>query len=235
MSELPPGWVSASLGDLCSVIRGVTYKKHEALFVPTEGFIPLVTSAQISERGLDLTAKITYVPAERVSDAQRLARGDIVVATSSGSASVVGKSAMVSVDWPGTFGAFCAVLRPTALVDPAYVAYYVGSSRLRRRWSELAAGTNINNLKRKHLVDTLVRLPPRNEQSRIVAAVEEQFSRLDAAEPSLRRASQRLQSLRKRIRSFAVGEGESCRVGDLLVGIEAGKSFKCDNRACLRG
>jgi type I restriction enzyme S subunit len=63
-----------------------------------------------------------------------------------------------------------------------------------------------------------------------VAAIEEHFSRLDAAEESLRRAQKRLEGMRRAVLSIAVSEGEEKRVGDLLVEIEAGKSFKCHNR-----
>ncbi len=63
-----------------------------------------------------------------------------------------------------------------------------------------------------------------------MVAIEEHFSRLDAAEASLRRARNRAISLRKTIRSLAVAEGVERSLGELLDGIEAGKSFKCDGR-----
>jgi type I restriction enzyme S subunit len=174
----------------------VTFKKHESSSVPGEGLVPLITSTQISERGLNLTAGLSFVPAERVKPEQRLLRGDIVVAASSGSAAVVGKSAMVSTDWPGTFGAFCAVLRPGRSLDPRYIALYVGSPEVRRTWSRLAAGTNINNLRREHLTEVVVPLAPLAEQGRIVAAIEEHLSRLDAANVSLTSANARLRQFR---------------------------------------
>jgi type I restriction enzyme S subunit len=199
VNELPRGWASAGLTELCSVIRGVTFRKAEALSTPAEGRIPLITSTQISETGLDLETNLSYVPIDRVSEAQRLKRGDIVVAASSGSSSVVGKSALMTTDWPGTFGAFCSVMRATRGLDPAYLAYYVSSPAVRRAWSALAAGTNINNLKREHFASTIVAVPPLAEQRRIVAAIEEQVSRLDKARDDLSHARSAIGLLRSRI------------------------------------
>jgi len=85
-------------------------------------------------------------------------------------------------------------------------------------------------ISRKNLATIPFPVPPLAEQRRIVAAIEEHFSRLDAAEQSLRRAQRRLEGMRRAVLSIAVSEGEEKRVGDLLDGIEAGKSFKCHNR-----
>lgn len=196
MTELPTGWVDAPLTDLCSVIRGVTFQKREALTTSADGTIPLITSTHISGGTLNLTTDLSFVPARRVSELQKLRRGDIVVAASSGSASVVGKSALLMSDWFGSFGAFCSVLRAVEGVEPAYLGYFVRSPHVRRLWSALAAGTNINNLKRDHFAGTMVPLAPLAEQRRIVAAIEEQLSRLDTAERLLRRAVAALKSLR---------------------------------------
>ncbi len=82
-------------------------------------------------------------------------------------------------------------------VRSAVPRYLVGSPTIRTRWSKLAAGTNINNLKSAHVTQTPVALPPLNEQRRIVAAIEEQFSRLDAADALLDAAGERLAVLSK--------------------------------------
>jgi type I restriction enzyme S subunit len=234
VSGLPPGWVETTLGEIAEVIRGVTYKKAEADSAPGDGLVPLLRATNIVGGGLELGSELVYVPSSRVSDAQLLVVGDIVIAASSGSRAVVGKSAPLRHEWMGTFGAFCSVARPRLAIDASYIGSFVGSEGVRRRWSRLATGTSINNLKREHFTETPVPLPPLNEQQRIVAAIEEHLSRLDAADASLTAASQRLKPLQRHARSLAVAHGEVCAVGDLLESIEAGKSFRCHGRRAGR-
>lgn len=105
--------------------------------------------------------------------------------------------------WEGTFGAFCGVLRAES-VESSYLGYFVQSESVRTTWSAAAGGTNINNLKRSDIETTRLLLPPVPEQHRIVAAIEEQFSRLDAGVASLQRAKRNLQRMRASVLTVAV-------------------------------
>jgi type I restriction enzyme S subunit len=191
VNVLPSGWAEARLGDIVELIRGVTYKKEQASNVPARGLVPMLRATNLKGE-LVLDNDLVFVPDSVVRPEQLLQLGDIVVASSSGSISVVGKSAIVRREWNGAFGAFCTVLRAMPGIDPTYAGHYVASPAVRGLWSSLAAGTNINNLKRQHFEETFVPVAPFAEQRRIVAAIEEQFSRLDAGEASLRRAKRNL-------------------------------------------
>ena len=57
-------------------------------------------------------------------------------------------------------------------------------------------GTTISGIPRKQLEDSTIPLPPLPEQHRIVAAIEEQFTRLDAAVAALKRAQANLKRYR---------------------------------------
>jgi type I restriction enzyme S subunit len=91
-------------------------------------------------------------------------------------------------------------------------------------------GTTRLKLTKSALNRILVPLPPLNEQRRIVAAIEEHLSRLDAADRSLIAARRRIGVLRPSVLSAATQIGEERSVAELLDGIEAGKSFKCHGR-----
>lgn len=192
--KVPDGWRVATLGEVATLVRGVTYKRTDAYSSPEEGLIPLLRATNITTN-LNLTSDLVYIPADLVKPDQKLQQKDVLLASSSGSLSVVGKSAMLTSPWEGTFGAFCAVLRATG-VSPSYLAHYVQSEEVRRVWRQAAKGTNINNLKVGTLKDTPIAFPTLYEQHRIVERIEELFTHLDAAEAGLEKAEKRLEGLR---------------------------------------
>lgn len=82
---------------------------------------------------------------------------------------------------------------------------------MRNQWREVAAGTNINNLKRGDLLFTEIPLPPRAEQNRIVTAIEEHFSRIDTVQVAVETARQKLGSLRRSVLSCAFSNNLVCQ------------------------
>jgi type I restriction enzyme S subunit len=196
MSELPEGWKMECVGGVADLIRGVTYGRSDATLIPTDGYLPLLRATNISEGRLVLD-DFVFVQSEKVKPVQLLKEGDLVLAASSGSIQVVGKSAPVPLGFNGTFGAFCAALRPKESTNFKYLEFFISSPFVREVWSGLARGTNINNLKREHIVGTEIPLPPLAEQQRIVEILEEQFSRLDAALVSIRTVREKARAFRR--------------------------------------
>lgn len=152
-------WPCVEIGSVAEFVRGVTYKKPEASSEPGKDRVALLTASNIANDSLDF-GNTVYVPTARVDPRQLCRTGDIVIATSSGSSSVVGKSALVREDRQVTFGAFCGLLRPTPSVDSRFLAHIVQSRAVRSKWSALARGTNINNLKATQISATVIPLPP---------------------------------------------------------------------------
>lgn len=189
LPELPEGWDWRALGNVAEVIRGVTYKKDQVGAPEAAGHIPLLRATNIAEAGLVLQ-DFVWIPQDLVKERQMLREGDLVVAASSGSPSVVGKAAQVDGQFEGTFGAFCSAVRPEpSLVDPRFLRWVMASDGYRRRVSSLAAGSNINNLKRAHLLETLVPMPPLEEQERIGERVSALISVCDKGNRELNVAS----------------------------------------------
>ncbi len=228
LQALPTSWKSVCLGDVATVVRGVTYKKFDAREQPAPGLVPVLRANNIEESLI--FDDLVYVPEKYVNEEQVLRQGDIVIAASSGSRKVVGKAAILSTPWVGSFGAFCFALRPSQEVSPKYLGYYLKTSAYRNRVSRLAAGININNLKAIHLQETPLPLPSRPEQDRIVTEIEKQFTRLDAAIASLEHARNALKSYRMTILKAAYEgqfvpteveltkeEGVACKVSYLPV------------------
>ena len=161
----------AALRDISEQIRGVTYAKSEASVVPRSGYSPMLRANNIGEQGL-LLKDLIFVPNSKISPKQRIIPNDVVVAASSGSISVVGKTAQARLGFDGGFGAFCKVLRPGPDVDPHYFGHYFKTPSYRRVVSQLASGANINNLRNEHLDNLVIPLPPLAEQERIAGILD---------------------------------------------------------------
>lgn len=202
LESLSPKWVNCSLGEVVQVLRGVSYSKSQSATVAKPSFVPILRATNIN-RVLDFE-ELVYVEPACVDSEQFLREGDIVVAASSGSKSVVGKAAHFTGGWRGSFGAFCMGLRPNTAVDSRFVGYFLQTDEYRHQISELSAGSNINNLKRDHILSFPFRIGPLPEQRRIVAKIEELLSDLDAGVAALQRAKTNLKRYRASVLKAAV-------------------------------
>ena len=207
-TDLPEGWAQASVLDLADLIRGVSYAKGEAATEPGASRVALLRANNIGD-GLNFH-DLQYVPVARVRVDQYLRLGDIVLAMSSGSRSVVGKGASLREPWKGTFGAFCGVLRAFAGIERRYFGLYFQTKEYRTAISDVASGTNINNLKREHFANLLVPLPPLAEQKRIVAKVEALLERVNAGRSRLAK----LPAILKRFRQSVLAAACSGRLSE---------------------
>ena len=155
------------IADIANVIRGVSWDKNEATDTPRDGYLPILRAGNIGDV-LNTDDDLVWVPSSNVSDVQRIRAGDIAICMSSGSASVVGKTAAAKTEWPGSLGAFCALLRTDAnKCLPEYLGFYLKSTAF-RRWTSEAQGANIKNIRKSALEDFSIPLPPIPEQRRIV-------------------------------------------------------------------
>lgn len=179
MTKLPETWKSSTIGEVADIVRGVTYSKGDTLSATDIDAVPLLRATNLEVDSIDFEDMV-YVPKRVVKAQQFLQVDDIFLAASSGSISVVGKSAQVVKTNGETFGAFCAVIRPKN-INPKFLAYWVQSPAIRDHWSATAKGTNINNLKPSDISETNIPIPPIDEQLKIVELLEDHLSRLDAA------------------------------------------------------
>lgn len=199
--ELPEGWSAASALEIGDLIRGVSYEKGEAASVPGDGRIALLRANNIGN-GINFD-DLQYVPAERVAPVQMLRQGDVVIAMSSGSKAVVGKAATLHQPWTGTFGAFCGAIRPVDGIVPRFHGLFYQTLAYRQMISELASGTNINNLRREHFAGLKVGIPPMAEQVRIAAKAEMLLSETKATQERLARVPVILKRFRQAVLAAA--------------------------------
>jgi type I restriction enzyme S subunit len=192
------------LGEVSTLVRGVSYKKEDAKQTATKGLVPVLRATNITGSALTFE-NLVYVPARYVSDAQRLKAGDIVIASSSGSKEIVGKSGQVSGNpLNASFGAFCTTVRPEAEISARYLGLYFQSPAYREAISEISAGSNINNIKSSELLIHLIPVAAKEEQTRIVEKLEELLSDLDAGVAELKAAQRKLAQYRQSLLKAAV-------------------------------
>ena len=184
MSELPNGWIPTHAIEIATPIRGVTYKKEQSCDIPSLGYTAVLRANNIQKDKINLT-DLVYVPNECISNEQQLLENDIVIAMSSGSASVVGKTAQIAEEINASFGAFCGTLRPSHFIEPRYLGHFLKSDAYRSRISELSRGVNINNLKWSHFEEIEIPLAPLPEQKRIADKLDTLLARIDACRDRL--------------------------------------------------
>lgn len=187
--RLPKGWRMAMLGEVCELVRGVTYEKREASNVAEKTYVPILRANNItSELNFE---NLVYVPSKRISVKQYIRKDDIIIAMSSGSKDVVGKAAQAKFDFHGAFGAFCGLIRPSDEINKRFVGFFFQSFFYRDTVSRLSIGVNINNLRREHIESLAIPLPPLPTQRKIAGILEE----ADSLRKLRRQADEKMQDL----------------------------------------
>ena len=128
------------VGEIVKQVRGVTYKKSQAISELRQGYKPVLRAGNIIASRI-LESDFVYVPQNIIKDDRLLKYGDILIAASSGSLSVVGKAAMLESDMNAGFGAFCKVLRPNKeVIFPRYFKFFFETAYYKNTIKHLAEG-----------------------------------------------------------------------------------------------
>jgi len=225
VSELPPGWAKTTLGEMVQWGSGGTPRRDVARYYG--GPIPWAIIGDLNDGVVATTAGTITDDGLRESSARLVPPGTVLVAMYGS----IGKLGIAGIEMATNQAIGFA--DPRQGLDSRFLFWYLRAQR--RDLAHAGKGATQKNISQTVLRGWPLPLPPLNEQRRIVAAIEEQLSRLDAADASLTAASQRLKPLQRHARSLAVAHGEVSALGDLLEGIEAGKSFRCHGRRAGRG
>jgi type I restriction enzyme, S subunit len=125
------------------------------------------------------------------ADTYLLRANDIVVSR----AGSVGVSLRITeAPLPAVFASYLIRFQPHG-IEPSYLAWFLKSPDYWTQVRGAAVGIALPNVNAKKLAAIRLPIPPLAEQRRIVAAVEEQLSRLDAAIESDRVALKRMETL----------------------------------------
>jgi len=196
MISLPANWTSASLRDLATPIRGISFPTQAKSLVPAEGLVACLRTTNV-QRSVEW-GDLWYVPQTYVRrEEQWLREGDTLVSIAN-SRELVGKVARVDrLPTKATLGTFIAALRPSPALSDRWFYYQLSSETVQQDIrSRSSTTTNISNVNMNSLLQIEIPVPPAGEQHRIANAIEEHFTRLDAAVAALRRAQANLKRYR---------------------------------------
>jgi type I restriction enzyme, S subunit len=198
VKRLPAGWAWADLAEVCT---SITDGDHQA--PPQVPFgVPFLVIGNIRNGVLDFT-DCRYVPQDyfmALSPIRRPQKNDVLY-------SLVGSYGIPAQVKDDT--AFCVqrhigILRPSAEINSTYLALVLSDRAVFQQATEYATGTAQLTVPLSGLRRIRIPLPPRAEQQRIVAAIEEQLSRLDTGVMALERGQQNLKRMTDALRQTLV-------------------------------
>ena len=176
MSALPEGWEWATLSDVAKWGSGGTPKKGVAGYY--DGAIPWAVIGDLNDGVVTESANSITELALSKSSAKPVEPGAILIAMYGS----IGKLGVVGV--PMATNQAIAFAKPYDVLDSAYLFNYLLSQR--NSLNSEGKGATQLNISQTILKAWPIPVPPLPEQRRIVAAIEEHFSRLDAAEASVK-------------------------------------------------
>ncbi len=188
MSEqLPNGWERATVADLLNGALFTDGDWVESKDQDPDGAVRLLQLADVGEGAFrDRSDRWLNQPtADRLS-CTFVQERDVMVARMP---DPLGRACLAPrLDYPAVTVVDVCVMRPNSReIDPTWLMWAINAPQFRRRVLELESGTTRKRISRKNLATVGLPVPPRAEQARIVAAIEEHLSRLDAAEAALER------------------------------------------------
>jgi type I restriction enzyme S subunit len=199
------GWIETTLEDACIKISdGTHHSPKEQYDEPADGLYKYVTAKNIRMAGLDL-ANLTYVTQKihrEIYNRCNPELGDVLLTKDGVNA---GDVAINTLDEEFSLLSSVALLKPKRdLLEPKFLRYYIESPEGAKRLLGEMRGAAIRRIILRSINAASIPLPPLPEQRRIVARIEELFSRLDAGVAALRQAKAQLQRYRQSVLSAAV-------------------------------
>ncbi|MCX5445061.1 restriction endonuclease subunit S [Streptomyces nigrescens] len=205
MGGLTEGWVATSLDQVCDVNGGI---QKQAKRRPVVNKFPFLRVANVGRGTLDLSEVHEVELFEGELDRFRLKAGDLLVVEGNGSPDQIGRAATWRGAIPDAVHQNHLIrVRPTRAIDPKFLELLWNSPVVKNQLMTVAqSSSGLYTLSTAKLKRVQLNLPPLAEQLRIVEALEEQLSRLDAAEQTLRLARKRIEVLRKSVFTSLVPE-----------------------------
>lgn len=231
-ATVPEGWCDALLGEVAAVQLG---KMLSAKAKTGRGARPYLRNVNIRWHRIDVHDVLQMDFDTREVTKYRLERGDVLVCEGG----EPGRAAVWANQLPGALyqKALHRVRFHGECVDSHYFVYFLELVAYEGLLAGRFTGSTIKHLPREAFIDVPIPVAPRAEQRRIVAALEEHLSELDAAVAGLERARANILRFRASVlRAACRGElcsepGASARVSSLDSLVRPGAAVEADSRS----
>lgn len=180
--ETPRNWEWTRLGNICEIIRGITFSASEKSSIPEEGRVACLRTSNVQDK--IEWEDLLFIREVFVKRKDQFIQENDIVMSMANSRELVGKVAIVDKmpSFQTTFGGFLGVLRPI-IIDPFYLMLLLREPTNRDSLIDSASQTtNIANISLAKLNPLTLAIPPLAEQHRIVAKVDELMALCDQLE-----------------------------------------------------
>ena len=196
MSNIPSHWKMCKLGNVIRLKNGFAFKSNDY----AEEGVPIIRISNINNNEVQ-TEIAVRVPENKANYDFQIEHGDLLIAMSG---ATTGKTGVYSGNKPilqnQRVGNFKII--DESILDKKYRNYYVSS--LRKEIEKAAYGGAQPNISAKGIEQFDFPLAPLEQQKRIVAEIEKQFSRLDEAVASLKRVKANLKRYKAAVLKAAI-------------------------------
>lgn len=194
MSDLPNGWIPATLEDIATWSSGGTPSRSNPAYY--SGTVPWFKTGELGPRILYRSEEHISDEAVSESSAKVFPKGSVAIAMYG---ATIGKTSIFGID--AATNQACAVGVPEA-TSAEFLYYFLVSQE--KGFVDAGKGGAQPNISQGIVKAWPISLPPRAEQTRIVAKLEELLSDLDAGVAELKTAQKKLGQYRQSLLKAAV-------------------------------
>lgn len=194
--KIPDTWVLTRLGNICEIVRGVTFPASQKKQIMATGLVPCLRTANVQAE-IEWNDLI-YISEQLVKREDQWLRSSDIVISMANSYELVGKVALAKdVNQKATFGGFLAVIRPY-LIIPKYLYLVLHSPYMKSQMRNTASQTtNIANISLKGIRPIPIPVPPVEEQERITSKVDGLMAICDKLDSKQRERNALCKTIRK--------------------------------------
>jgi type I restriction enzyme S subunit len=199
LSGLPSGWIQTNLAEIAQVMD----TDHKMPKASDQGIFFISPKDFIDNGKIDFenAKKISEDDFARISRKCKPENGDLLFSR----IGTIGKVRKVPINFKFHISYSLCIIRPNTLLrQPDFLFYLLQSPFIHEIAFSKRRSIGVPDLGLGDIKNFPVSLPPINEQRRIVARIEELFSRLDAGVEALRRARAQLPRYRQSVLQAAV-------------------------------
>ena len=200
-SELPQGWATTKLDDVCSLITDGTHQTPN--YVPAG--VPFLSTANLRPftTGFDFSQYKRFISHEEHAALTKRCRpdkGDILISK----CGTIGRVKEVDVDLSFSIFVGLALLKPRGgIFQPKFAEFWLNCPRVTKQFEELSPGSTRRTLTLKGIKSLEIPVPPLGEQGRIVAKLTALLAKVDACQQRLAKIPVLLKRFRQSVLAAA--------------------------------